>query len=104
MKTISDIHQECPVTKTLKIIGSKWSMLIIHNLCDRTLRFGQLQKALPGISPKTLSDRLDELEKAGIVSRQVFPEIPLHVEYSLTPKGQSLKSVFEKMGEWGELN
>lgn len=90
------------VMKTLKIIGSKWTILILHELCTGTKRFGQLQRSLPGISPKTLSQRLHQLEKDKIVQKKVFAEVPLHVEYSLTPRGQSLKAVIEKMREWGE--
>lgn len=66
------------------------------------MRFGQLQRNLKGISPKTLSLRLKTLEKHGIVKKHVFAEVPLHVEYSLTPKGQSLKSIIELMENWGE--
>lgn len=94
-------HTNCGVAKTLKIIGSKWTMLIIHNLFTGKKRFGELQKLLGTISPKTLSQRLFELEKDGIVKKKIFAEIPLHVEYSLTTKGESLKSIFETMAKWG---
>src|SRR5579859_8068323 len=97
MKTILENHMNCSVAKTLKVIGSKWTMLILHNLFEGRNRFGQLEKALPGISPKTLSQRLQELEKEGIVKKKVFAEIPLHVEYSLTPKGKSLEEIFKSM-------
>lgn len=90
------------ITKTLKIIGSKWTILILRELCDGTKRFGELQKALTGISPKTLSQRLKELERDKIIKKRIFAEIPLHVEYSLTPRGQSLRQVIEKIREWGE--
>lgn len=91
----------CGVAKAIKIIGSKWTILILHSLCDGTMRFGELQRALTGISPKTLSQRLQELEKEGIVSKKVFAEVPLHVEYSLTQKGISLREIFQKMETWG---
>ncbi len=93
---------DCGVAKTLKIIGSKWTMLILHNLFAGSLRFGQLQRALGNISPKTLSQRLQELEQEKIINRKVFAEIPLHVEYSLTKKGRSLKDIFTQMARWGE--
>lgn len=92
----------CGVTNTLKIIGSKWTILILRDLCEGTKRFGRLQRSLQGISPKTLSLRLKQLEKNGIVKKKIFAEIPLHVEYSLTKKGQSLRSIIETMREWGE--
>lgn len=96
-----DKHKACGVTKTIKIIGSKWTILLLHALCSGTMRFGELQRALDGISPKTLSQRLQELEKEGIVRRKVFAEVPLHVEYSLTQKGITLKEIFDKMDAWG---
>ncbi len=94
-------HIPCGVAKTLKIIGSKWTMLILHNLFSGPKRFGQLQRTLESISPKTLSQRLQELEQEKIIKRQVFAEIPLHVEYSLTKKGQSLGKIFDDMAQWG---
>lgn len=95
-------HKKCGVEKTLKIIGSKWTMNILHNLFSGKKRFGELQKSLIGISTKTLSLRLQELEKEKIISKKVFAEVPLHVEYSLTQKGRSLDEVFKKMAQWGE--
>jgi DNA-binding HxlR family transcriptional regulator len=97
-----DDCQTCGVEKTLKIIGSKWTILILHNLFGQPKRFGQLQRALKTVSPKTLSERLKELEQEKIVTKKVFPEIPLHVEYKLTPKGKSLQAIFDTMAVWGE--
>ncbi len=91
----------CGVVKTIKIIGSKWTILILHTLCSGTMRFGELQRTLEGISPKTLSLRLQELEKEGIVMKKIFTEVPLRVEYSLTKKGITLKEIFDKMDAWG---
>lgn len=102
MENINTDHSKCGVAKTIKIIGSKWTMLLLHALLEDKKRFGELQKALIGISPKTLSLRLDELEKAGFVNKKVFAEVPLHVEYSLTTKGKSLGDMFAKMAQWGE--
>ena len=76
--------------------------MILHNLFDGTKRFGQLQHVLPGISPKTLSQRLDELEQEGIIKKRVFAEVPPHVEYNLTQKGLSLDELFKNMAQWGE--
>lgn len=91
----------CPVEKTISIIGGKWTVLILRDLSSGTKRFGQLQKSLQGISPKTLSQRLRELAKEGIVTKQVYPEVPPRVEYTLTPRGESLKSILVSMAEWG---
>lgn len=93
---------ECAVAKTLKIMGSKWTTLILHYIFEGQTRFGELQRSMPGISPKTLSQRLQELEAEGIISKKVFAEVPLHVEYSLTKKGRSLEDILNKMAEWGE--
>lgn len=95
-------HKKCGVEKTLKIIGSKWTMNILHNLFSGKKRFGELQKSLTGISTKTLSVRLQELEKEKIITKKIFAEIPLHVEYSLTQKGESLSDIFKQMAKWGE--
>lgn len=95
-------NKKCGVEKTLKMIGSKWTMYIIHHLFDEKRRFGQLQRLLPGVSTKTLAVRLKELEKEKIISKKVFAEVPLHVEYSLTDKGYSLQDIFKKMAQWGE--
>jgi len=101
MDGMNDLHSNCAVSKTLKIVGSKWTMLLIHNIFEGKKRFGELQRALPGISPKTLAQRLKELERDGIITKKVFAEIPLHVEYSLTQKGQSLRGVFRSLEDWG---
>ncbi len=96
--------EHCYVAKTLKVIGSKWTMMILHNLFEGRNRFGLLQRELKTISPKTLSQRLDELEKTGIISKKIFSEVPLHVEYYLTPKGKSLEKVFKDLESWGRNN
>ena len=93
-------HENCAVTKTIKVIGSKWTMLILHHLTDGTKRFGELQRELKGISPKTLSQRLQELEREKMVSKKVFAEVPLHVEYSLTDKGKSVGKIFTEMARF----
>lgn len=93
---------DCGVAKTLKVIGSKWTMMIVHNLLQGNNRFGSIQRALPGISPKTLSQRLQELEQEKIITKKVFAEVPLHVEYKLTEKGKSLSGIFDSLAQWGE--
>lgn len=95
-------HTTCDVEKTLKIIGSKWTILILHNLFQGPKRFGELQRILSPISPKTLSERLKVLEKEKIISKKMYAEIPLHVEYTLTKKGHSLGTIFQTMAEWGK--
>ena len=95
-------NQHCGVENTLKIIGHKWTVLIVRDLCEGSQRFGELQRSLSGISPRTLSLRLKQLEKEGIIDRKVYNEIPLHVEYYLTDKGKTLREIIDKMREWGK--
>lgn len=96
--------QTCGVGKALKLIGSKWTLNIIHTLCERTKRFGEIQRELSTISPRTLSLRLQQLESDGIVSKKVFAEVPPHVEYSLTKKGASLKKIVALLDDWGQTH
>jgi DNA-binding HxlR family transcriptional regulator len=91
----------CPVEKTLKIVGKKYAVLIIRDLLTGKKRFGELLTSLCGISPRTLSARLDELEKDKIITRKVFPVMPLHVEYGLTKSGVELQKILEHMNQWG---
>jgi len=103
MQTIEST-EHCYVARTLKVIGSKWTMMILHNLFQGRNRFGQLQRELKTISPKTLSQRLDELEKTEILRKKIFSEVPLHVEYYLTEKGKSLEKVFKDLESWGRTH
>ncbi|WP_301860130.1 helix-turn-helix domain-containing protein [uncultured Megasphaera sp.] len=92
---------ECPVATTVQILGSKWKLLILRNLFQRSWRFNELKYSLPGISQKVLTDSLRSLEQDGIVARTVFPEVPPHVEYSLTELGQSMGPIIKAMEDWG---
>ncbi|SFD33690.1 DNA-binding transcriptional regulator, HxlR family [Bacillus sp. 491mf] len=94
--------QVCPIAKTLDVIGTKWTFLIIRDLLiEGTMRFSDLQKSIDGISPKTLSLRLKELEAHGIVERTVYPEVPPRVEYTLTEKGERLEHIFIELKRFG---
>lgn len=94
--------EPCPIAKALDVIGTKWTFLIIRDLLlEGTMRFRDLQKSMDGISPKTLSLRLRELEKHDIVARKVYPEVPPRVEYSLTEKGRCLESIFIELKRFG---
>lgn len=84
---------QCPIQFVLKIIDGKWSILILRELLLGDCRTNQLCKALPGISTKTLTARLRNLEAHGLVERRVYAEVPPRVEYSLTPKGHQIKPV-----------
>ncbi|MEK4061413.1 MULTISPECIES: winged helix-turn-helix transcriptional regulator [Paenibacillus] len=94
--------EPCPIAKTLDIIGTKWTFLIIRDLLiEGTMRFSDLLKSLEGISPKTLSLRLRELENHGILERTVYPEVPPRVEYTLTTKGEQLEGIFIELKRYG---
>jgi DNA-binding HxlR family transcriptional regulator len=93
----------CPVARTAEIISGKWTLLIIRDLASGVKRFNQLERSLQGISPKTLSERLRSLEEEGIITRQMFAEVPPRVEYSLTEKGHDLVCVIENMRTFGKL-
>lgn len=100
MKTKNEMP-ECCVAVTVQIIGSKWKLLIIRNLLKRPWRFNELQKDLEGISQKVLTDSLRSMEEDGIVVRTVFPEVPPHVEYSLSSLGETLRPILDDMERWG---
>jgi DNA-binding HxlR family transcriptional regulator len=97
-----DVHDgECSVAATVDLIGSKWTPLIVHDLSEGPRRFMQLEHACPGISPRTLSERLDMLERESIVIRRSYPESPPRVEYELTDKGQALLPIIDAMRRFG---
>ena len=89
--------RECPVCRTAEVISGKWTLLIIRDLADASLRFCELERSLEGISPRTLSLRLRALEEQGIVERRTFPEVPPRVTYQLTDKGTALVPLIEDM-------
>jgi DNA-binding HxlR family transcriptional regulator len=92
---------ECPVATTVSLIGSKWKLLIIRNLLQRSWRFNELKNNLEGISQKVLTDSLRSMEEDGLIVRTVYPEVPPRVEYSLSDLGMSLKPILDSMVEWG---
>lgn len=85
----------------MKVIGNKWTALLLRDLYTGPKRFGELERSLIGISPRTLSQRLDDLAHCGIVSKQIFQETPPHTQYSLTEKGNDLVPVLQQMAAWG---
>jgi DNA-binding HxlR family transcriptional regulator len=94
----------CPVEATIDVIGGKWKPLILWWLHQRTYRFTELRRLIPGITEKVLTQHLRELEADGIVARHVFATIPPKVEYSLTEYGNSLKQALNAICEWGQLH
>jgi DNA-binding HxlR family transcriptional regulator len=92
----------CPVEFTIQAIGGRWKVLVIHHLLEGAKRFGELTRLLKGVSARTLTRQLRELEASGIVDRYVHQQIPPKVEYSLTPLGGKLKPILFAMHDWGE--
>jgi len=93
--------ERCPVARAVSVLDGKWTMLVIRDLLEGTRRFGDLRRSLAGISPKTLTDRLRELEASGLVTRTMYAEIPPRVEYDLTERGRSLAPVLAALADFG---
>lgn len=91
----------CPVEATLELIGGKWKGIILYHLLDKTYRFGELKRTMPGITQRMLTKQLRELEADGIINRKVYAQVPPKVEYSLTEIGESLRDVVMTMRDWG---
>jgi DNA-binding HxlR family transcriptional regulator len=89
------------IASAMEIIGNKWTALILRDLFSGSKRFSQLEKSVGNINPRTLSQRLDDLESHGIISRQSYIDSPPRTEYSLTSKGKDLQPILEKMAAWG---
>jgi DNA-binding HxlR family transcriptional regulator len=92
----------CKVKGALSILVGKWKpTILLYLMSEGTMRYGELKKALVGITPKMLTTQLRELEEDGLISREVYPQIPPKVEYSITEYGMTLKPILEAMHEWG---
>jgi len=94
------IVTKCPITFTLHKIGGRWKPLIINCLLTGTKRYGEIRKAIPGITEKMLIQNLKELEADELIIREAKPVVPPHVEYSLSECGEELRPVLLSMKEW----
>lgn len=94
-------HPGC-VAGALAIMGNKWTPLIIMALANGPSRFGRIEEALSGISPRTLSQRLDDLEHCAVITKKSYAEVPPRVEYQLTQKGLDLIPILHSMADWGD--
>jgi DNA-binding HxlR family transcriptional regulator len=90
----------CPIDNTFKLIGKKFTVLIIRDMMKNKTRFNQFLDSIEGINPKILSARLKEMEKTGLIKRKVYSEIPVRVEYFLTEKGIALKPILDQMASF----
>ena len=99
------LYPNCPIRNVLSRVGDKWSMLVLFTLeNNNSQRFKELQRNIPDISQKMLTATLKMLEGDGLVHREVFPEIPPRVEYSLTEKGKSLLPLIDNLLSWASEN
>ncbi|XGV99282.1 MAG: winged helix-turn-helix transcriptional regulator [Leptolyngbya sp. BL-A-14] len=101
LETNPCIEAQCPIQFVLDVLGNKWSILVLRELFGGDRRTHELLTALPGISTKTLTQRLRSLEAQGLVERHIYAEIPPRVEYALTPKGRQIKPVMAALHEVG---
>ena len=102
MAKVQAADKQCPAELGLNILSGKWKLKILWHLSKGTIRFNELQRLLGNITTKTLTQQLRELEDQGIVLRNVFPEVPPRVEYSLSEIGNTLKPVLKGLCEWGK--
>lgn len=99
------LFPDCPIRNVLSRVGDKWSLLVLYSLQHREpVRFKELQRQIPDISQKSLTQTLRTLEVDGFVTREVFPEVPPRVEYSLTPRALSFLPLVENIIKWAMEN
>jgi DNA-binding HxlR family transcriptional regulator len=90
------------IAGAMEIIGNKWTALILRDLAGGPKRFSTLEKSVGNINPRTLSQRLDDLEAHAIISKASYAEVPPRIEYTLTEKGEDLVPVLKQMAAWGD--
>ncbi|MFQ6393388.1 winged helix-turn-helix transcriptional regulator [Nocardia sp. KC 131] len=104
MSSDTDHEDVCGMSLAIDVVGGKWKLHLMWVLGAGPQRFGQIRQLLVGVSEKVLAENLRHLEASGIVHREVFPEIPPRVEYSLTPLGEELNLALRPLEVWGEKN
>lgn len=95
---------KCSLEAGMDVLGGKWRSLVLWHILQEKLRFSQLQKILPGISKKVLSEHLKVLEKNALIIRKVYPTVPPSVEYSISEKGKSLANILNELEKWARIN
>jgi DNA-binding HxlR family transcriptional regulator len=93
---------DCPVERTLAVIGGRWKPLILFHLRDGKRRFNELRRLMPGVTQRMLTQHLRELEADGVIARTIHPVVPPHVDYAFTPLGQTLLPILDAMAAWGD--
>ena len=93
----------CEIANIWEVLGRRWSLLILKNFCTKeVIRFNELKRSLSGISSTVLSDRLLDLEREGLLSKKIYPEIPPKVEYRMTPQARELESIINELRKWAD--
>jgi len=103
-KIIKNSDENCPVRKSLAILGGKWTLLILFQINDRVIRYGELKRCIPGISEKVLIHELNSLVESKFVVKKAYPEIPPRVEYSLTQLGLNTLPIIDQLVSFGLEN
>ena len=97
------MEEKCEILNIWDVLGRRWSLLILKNLSSKkVVRFNELKRSLKDISNTVLSDRLSELEKEGLITKKIYPEIPIKVEYRLTTKAKDLEPILQSVDNWCE--
>ena len=103
MNKLDQQHALCPKFEAaFELFGKRWTGLIIQVLLSDTKRFGQIVQRIPNMSDRMLAERLKQLEEEGIVVRNVYPETPVRIEYTLTDKGRALEPIMQEVQNWAE--
>jgi DNA-binding HxlR family transcriptional regulator len=92
----------CPIANAARLLGDRWTLVILRDLAEGPLRFSEIQDSAEGISPRTLADRLREMESGGLIDRESFREIPPRVQYTLTAKGLATLPVIDALRDFGD--
>jgi DNA-binding HxlR family transcriptional regulator len=95
-----DLHGRCPIDLAIDVVGGKWKPIILYRLGGGTMRFGELQRAIPAVTQRMLTLQLRELERDGLLSRTVYAEVPPRVEYTLTEPARAMLPILESLGHW----
>jgi DNA-binding HxlR family transcriptional regulator len=94
-------EEKCDVVDIWEVLGKRWSLHILKNLSiNGTVRFNELKRLIPEISSTVLSQRLLELEREGLISKKIYSEIPVRVEYSITPRTKELEAILQQLSDW----
>ncbi|WP_446740843.1 winged helix-turn-helix transcriptional regulator [Sphingomonas sp. CFBP 13706] len=96
------LDADCPVLRAVGVLGGKWKLHIVYHLIRNVMRFGELQRAIPGVTQQMLTAQLREMEADGIVHRKVYAQVPPKVEYSLTEVGTGLRPLIDALVVWGQ--